>query len=98
VCMRETYTVRPKPVTVAKKALAIIKRHKPPGANLTKFTIDQAAERATATATSQEGILHNSEIRVEMRPGYDGSGSVVEVSANDEKTANLLAKLRRGLK
>ena len=76
----ENYSAPGKPGAVAKKALNIIKRNKPAGANLKIFEIKESGVSFTAIGRSEDGVFHDSEIRVEVRPAA-GDGSLVEVEA-----------------
>ena len=93
---RETYSAPGKPSTLARKALNIIKQNKPSGAHLKVFEIKESGSSYTAIARSEDGLLHDSEIRIEVRPDY-GDGSRIEVEANDDKFDRLLVKLRKQL-
>jgi hypothetical protein len=81
---------------VAPKALNIIKKNKPSGTNLKVFEIRETGSSYTAIGRSDGGLLHDSEIRVEIRSDYD-DGSIIEVEANDDKFGRLLVRLRREL-
>jgi hypothetical protein len=67
---------------VAQKALNIIKKNKPAAAHLKIFEIKEAGSSYTAIGRSEDGFLRDSEIRVEVRPDYDGR-CLIEVDAND---------------
>jgi hypothetical protein len=81
---------------VAKRALTIIKKNKPAGANLKVFEIKETGGSYTAIGRSEDGILHDSRIEVEVSPDY-GEGSLIEVEANDDKFRRLLIHLRKHL-
>lgn len=94
--VRETYSAPGNPAALAGKALNFVKKNKPAGTHLKVVEIKEAGSSYTASGRSEDGFLHDSEIRVEVRPDFDG-GSVMEVDANDDKFGRLLVKLRREL-
>jgi hypothetical protein len=93
--INNTITVKGKPRSVAKKALALMKRSRPKEANLARFDLIDEGARIVAIARSEKGFFHNSEVRaeVEMRSGV----TIVHLTANDDKTEALIDRLRRSL-
>ena len=93
---REFYSTTGKPLRVAEKALEIIRRNKPKGANLTVFEIvEEAGGTVAAIGRSEGGIFHDSQIEVAV--WSEGGVTRVEVEANDDKFTKLLVKLRKKL-
>src|SRR5690348_15037626 len=92
----ERYSSAGKPAAIARKALDIIKKNKPAGAHLTVFEIKESGSSHIAIGRSEDGILHNSKIAVEVRPGHEDA-CLIEVEANDDKFHRLLVRLRKEL-
>ncbi len=92
----EFYSTSAKPMTVAKKALEVIKRNKPKDAHLTVFEIVEERDgTVVATGRSEGGVFHDSEI--EVAAWTEDGVTRIEVEANDDKFSKLLVKLRKAL-
>ncbi len=93
---REFYSTSAKPMSVAKKALEIIRRNKPKAAHLTVFEIVEEADgTVVAAGRSEGGLFHDSEI--EVAAWSENGVTRIEVEANDDKFTRLLVKLRKAL-
>lgn len=88
-----TFTVKGSPAGIAKKALEVMKRSRVKEANLQRFELVEDGGRLIALARSEGGFFHNSEVRVEVE--RQGGNTVVDIIANDEKTASLITRLRK---